>query len=120
MPCQLTWEQTIDAGENNPLGRAGCFTFEIDFDFEPGDEDLGFLVKDSAHNAPKVKFLDVFCNEVSFADDAKGPRLPTFEEKAALERWFEERIREDTELQEKIKEQCVDLVNFEDDVDWDD
>lgn len=120
MPCQLLWEQTIKTGEDNPLGRAGCFTFEIDFDFEPGSDEPEFLVEDSARVAPKVKFLDVFCNEVSFADDAKSPRLPTFEEKAVLERWFEQRLREDAELREKIKEQCVDLVNFEDDVDWDD
>lgn len=116
MPCQLTWEhEDTDAG--NPLGRAGCFTFEIDFDFEPGTHAPEFLINSSDDTSPQVTFLDVFCNEVHFADDDKGPRLPTFEEKAELERWFENQLRNTTELQNRIKEQCVDLVNFEADGD---
>jgi hypothetical protein len=118
MPCQLTWEHDDDGA--NPLGRAGKFTFEIDFDFEPGTDTPEFLVHSADDESPQVTFLDVFCNEVDFTDDDKGPRLPTFEEKSELERWFENQIRNSTDLRNNIREQCVDLVNFEADGDWDD
>ena len=120
MPCQLTWEHN-DTDGNNPLARAGCFTFEVDFDFEPGNNVPEFLIHDADDNKPQVTFLDVFCNEVNFSDADKGPRLPTFEEKSELERWFENQLRDDTELQNRVKEQCTDLVNFgADGDDWDD
>lgn len=118
MPCHLTWEHE-DPDGHNWLGRAGTFEFEIDFEFEPGYAPVFFTNEEETRpSAPKVTFLNTVCLRVHFDDDGETERLPTQEEEAVLERWFEQELANRSELKSTITEHCVNLVNFE--ADWDD
>lgn len=119
MPFQLDWEYEDDNGVN-PLGKPGNLSFDIEFEFDPGAAPVLYLQNGDGDpgEPPSVTFTNACCTAVDFYNNGPAPRIPTVEEKETLEPWFLDELDRDARLQQRIKNACRDLVNFE--ADWDD
>lgn len=95
----------IDLAPNtdNPLGIEAEFTFQVEYDYDPGEP--GEFVP------PEVAILRATCQTVCPVNGL--PRPPTRQEANMLEDWFLTRLQDDEDLRQQIENCGLDQMCVE-------
>jgi hypothetical protein len=93
----------INSDADNPLGIAAEFSFQVEYEYDPGDPE-NFV-------APEVAILRATCQTVRPVNERARP--PTAHEAHMLADWFLSRARDDDDLRQQIENCGLDQMCVE-------
>ena len=112
MTSWIDWELNDDEA-TNPLGQAGDFTFNVEYEFDPGDP--GYMYDANGDGYPGyaacVDLTGAVCTQVHI--DAEQKRAPTPEEAERLANWFWTVLDKNPKIRDQIETQGLEQMSFE-------
>lgn len=112
MTSWIDWEINDDEG-TNPLGRPGCFSFNVEYEFDPGDPGYMYDANGDGYPGypPGVDLVSAMCTQVHVDGEHKRTPNPTETEELAI--WFWTVLDKKSEIRDQIETHGLEQMSFE-------